>query len=27
MNTLPAGVYQLKYSDRSHVDVMKISKQ
>ncbi|MBS1778455.1 MAG: T9SS type A sorting domain-containing protein [Bacteroidetes bacterium] len=27
MNGLPAGVYQLKYSDRSHVDVMKVSKQ
>ena len=27
LSGLPAGVYQLKYSDRSHVDVMKISKQ
>ncbi len=27
MSRLASGVYQLKYSDRSHVDVMKITKQ
>ncbi|MBS1773656.1 MAG: hypothetical protein JST82_12420 [Bacteroidetes bacterium] len=27
MTGLPAGIYQVKYSDRSHVDVLKVNKQ